>query len=125
MTINKKKVYILILFSFLCLLLFKSIQYNALYKTRLSVYYTGIGAFNAKVDYIQKINTLLPKEEQENNLIELHRIVSQSDIEDLLNARTKLNTWNVNVINDKIEEIKKVLFKLDGEYERIYKEVTH
>jgi hypothetical protein len=77
------------------------------------------------MDYIQKLNKLLPEKDQENNLIELHRIVSESDVEELLNVRTKLNTWNVNVVNDKIAEIKKVLSRLDMEYSNIYRNLSH
>lgn len=122
---NRKKLYILILFTFFCLLVFKAIQYNTAYRSRLAVYNTGIGAFKAKVNYIQKLNKLLPEKEQEDNLLELHKIVSESDVEELLNARTTLNTWNINVVNDKIEEIKKVLVKLDTEYDKIYSELSH
>jgi arginyl-tRNA synthetase len=122
---NRKKVYIFVLGTFLCLLLFKTVQYNAIYKSRLAVYNTGIGAFKARIDYIQKLNKLLPEKEQEDNLLELHRIVSQSDIEDLLNARATLDTWNVNIVNDKIEEIKKELARLDIEYDKIYRKLSH
>lgn len=122
---NRKIIYLLLLTTFLCLLLFKTVQYNNLYRSRLAVYNTGIGAFKARVDYIQKLNKLLPAKDQEDNLMELHRIVSESDVEDLLNARTTLNTWNVNVVNDKIEEIKKVLSRLDIEYDRIYTTLSH
>ena len=122
---NRKRLFILVLGTFLCLLLFKTIKYNAIYKSRLAVYHTGIGAFKAKIDYIQKLNKLLPEKEQEDNLLELHKIVSESDVEELLNARATLNTWNVNVVNDKIVEIKKVLFRLDTEYDKVYKELSH
>lgn len=122
---NRKKVYIFALGTFFCLLLFKTIQYNAIYKSRLAVYHTGIGAFKARMDYIQKLNKLLPEKEQEDNLLELHKIVSQSDIEELLNARTALDTWNVNIVNDKIEEIKKVLARLDIEYDKVYRKLSH
>lgn len=123
---NRKKLYILILVTFLSLILFKTIQqYNSTYRSRLAVYHTGIGAFKAKMDYIQQLNKLLPEKEQEYNLLELHKIASESDVEDLLNARTKLDTWNVNVVNDKIEEIKKVLAKLDTEYDKVSKELSH
>lgn len=122
---NRKKVYILVLFIFLCLILFKAIQYNAIYRSRLAVYNTGIGAFKARIDYIQKLNKLLPEKKQEANLLELHKIVSQSDVEELLNARAALDTWNVNVVNDKIDEIKKVLVRLDTEYDRLSSELSH
>lgn len=122
---NRKKIYVLLLATFLYLLLFKAIQYNTIYRSRLAVYHTGIGAFKARMDYIKKLNKLLPEKDQENNLIELHRIVSESDVEELLNARTTLDTWNVNVVNDKIEEIKKVLARLDIEYANIYKALSH
>ena len=122
---NRKKLYFLVLGTFLCLLLFKTIQYNATYRSRLAVYNTGIGAFKAKVDYIQKLNKLLPEKEQEDNLLELHKIVSESDVEELLNARATLNTWNVNVVNEKIDEIKKVLVRLDIEYDKVYRELSH
>lgn len=118
---NRKRIYTFVLGIFLCLLLFKTIQYNSIYRSRLAVYHTGIGVFKAKVDYIQKLNKLLPEEEQESALLELHKIISESDIEDLLNARTTLNTWNVNVVNDMIDELKKVLVKLDKQYDELYK----
>jgi hypothetical protein len=121
---NRKRLYILVLGTVLCLLLFKTIKYNTIYRSRLAVYHTGIGAFKAKMDYIQKLNKLLPEKEQEDNLIELHKIFSESDVEELLNARTTLDTWNVNVVNDKIEEIKKVLVKLDTEYDKVYRELS-
>lgn len=121
---SRKIIYLLLLVTSLALLLFKGIQYNTIYKNRLAVYNTGIGAFKARMDYIQKLNKLLPEKEQQNNLIELHRIVSESDVEDLLNARTTLSTWNINVVNDKIDEIKKVLAKLDIEYNKMYKQLS-
>jgi len=125
MRLKRKRIYFLLLTTILCLLLFKTIQYNSIYRSRLAVYNTGIGAFKAKMDYIEKINKLLPEKDQEDNLIELHRIVSESDVEELLNARTTLNTWNVNVVNGKIEEIKKVLARLDIEYDKIYRKLSH
>lgn len=122
---NTKKIYFLLLLIFFCLFLFKAIQYNNTYRSRLAVYNTGIGAFKARMDYIQELNKLLPEKEQEDTLLELHKIVSDSDVEDLLNARNKLNTWNINVVNDKIEEIKKVLAKLDIEYTRVYGKLSY
>lgn len=122
---NKKGLYTIVLASFLCLLLFKGAQYNTIYRNRLAVYHTGIGAFKARIEYIKKLNKLLSEKDQEITLIELNRIVSESDVEDLLNARTTLKTWNVNVVNDKIEEIKKVLSRLDIEYDKVYKILSH
>lgn len=122
---NKKRVYILVLSTFLCLLIFKAIQYNTIYMSRLAVYHTGIGAFKARMDYIKKLNKLLPAKEQEYNLLELHKIVSESDVEELLNTRVTLDTWNVNLVNEKIEEIKKVLVRLDAEYDGVCRELSH
>lgn len=122
---NIKRLYVLVLGTVLCLLLFKTIKYNAIYRSRLAVYHTGIGAFKAKMDYIQKLNKLLPEKEQEDNLLELHKIFSESDVEDLLNARVTLDTWNVNIVNETIEEIKKVLVKLDTEYDKVYRKLSH
>lgn len=121
---NRKKVCILVLVIFLCLLLFKTLQYASLYRSRLAVYNSCMGAFKARMDYIKKLNRLLPEGKQEDNLLELHKIVSESDVEELLNARSTLDTWNVNVVNDEIEEIKKVLARLDVEYNKVCKELA-
>jgi len=125
MILNRKRLCFILVTTILCLLLFKTIQYVSIYKSRLAVYNTGIGSFKARVDYIKKLNKLLPQKEQEDNLLELNRTVLGSDVEELLNARTSLDTWNVNVVNDRIDEIKKVLAKLDIEYDKIYKKLSY
>jgi hypothetical protein len=63
---NRKRLYLPLLATFLCLLLFKAIQYNTIYMSRLAIYNTGIGAFKSRMDYIQKLNKLLPEKDQES-----------------------------------------------------------